>query len=82
MWYVYVLRCSDGTLYTGITNNLQARVKTHNNGKGCKYTCARRPVKLIYHEVSINRSTATKRERFVKKMPKKKKEAMVTGKSL
>ena len=68
-YIVYVLRCADDTLYTGITNDLSRRVNEHNHSdKGAKYTRARRPVRLIYSEEYIDRSIASKREYAIKKM--------------
>lgn len=73
MWSVYILRCADGTLYTGITNNIERRLAVHNSGKGAKYTARRTPVHLVYSEPSENRSTATKREYAVKKLSRARK---------
>jgi len=74
MWYLYILKCKDGTLYTGITNNIEKRVDEHNNGKnGSKYTRARRPLVLAYNEECKNRSEASKREAVVKKMSREEK---------
>ena len=70
MWYVYILECSDGTYYTGISNNLDKRILTHNSGKGAKYTRARLPVKLLWSIESVNRSEASKLEYKIKKMKK------------
>jgi len=68
-YFVYILECSDKSLYTGITTDLEKRVAEHNNSpKGAKYTKARRPVKLLYSESSENRSTASKREYAIKKL--------------
>ena len=67
-WFVYLLECSDSSLYCGITNDLDARVSKHNSGKGAKYTKTRLPVKLVYSEASENRSTASKREYQIKKL--------------
>ena len=68
-WFVYILECSDKTLYTGITNNLENRLEQHNHGQdGAKYTRARRPVKCVYKEKQKNRSEATKREFAIKKI--------------
>jgi putative endonuclease len=68
-YFVYMLECSDGTLYTGITTDLERRVDEHNNSdKGAKYTRARRPVTLVYSETLENRSEASKREYAIKKM--------------
>ena len=72
-WIVYMLECSDNSLYTGITNNLEKRLKKHQSGDGAKYVRGRLPIKLIYKELLINRSEATKREIFIKKMSKKEK---------
>ncbi len=68
-WYVYMLRCSDNSLYTGITTDTARRVREHNSGsKGARYTRARRPVQLVYQEVAASRSAAAKRECQLKKM--------------
>ena len=68
-WLVYILECSDNTLYTGITNDLEKRLEQHNHGKdGAKYTRVRRPVKCVYTETQENRSEATKREFAIKKI--------------
>ena len=73
-YYVYILECNDGTLYTGITKDVKKRLDEHNNSdKGAKYTKARRPVKLLYEEPSENRSTASKREYAIKKFTRLKK---------
>lgn len=70
IWFVYILRCADGTLYTGITTDLARRVKEHNTGKaGARYTRSRRPVVLVYSEAVENRSEASKREHAIKKLP-------------
>lgn len=68
MHYVYLLECRDGTLYCGYTNNLEARLKTHNEGKGAKYTKCRLPVKMIYSECFESKSEALKRECEIKKL--------------
>jgi len=74
MYFVYILLCKDGTFYTGITSNLERRVKEHNSSKlGAKYTKGRRPVKLLYSKGFANRSEASKEEAMIKKMPKEKK---------
>jgi len=78
MRYVYILRCADNTLYTGITNDLEKRVDDHNLSlSGAKYTRHRRPVKLVWTEQSENRSEASKREIIVKKMTRKEKETLL-----
>lgn len=68
MNYVYILKCSDGTLYTGYTNNLEKRLKVHNSGKGAKYTRGRLPVEIVYSEVFQTKSEATKREYYIKQL--------------
>ena len=62
MFYTYILQCSDGTLYTGFTNNIEKRISTHNKGLGAKYTRGRLPVKLVYTENFKSKSKALKRE--------------------
>jgi putative endonuclease len=74
MYFVYILQCCDGTLYTGITSDLERRIKEHNNSKlGAKYTKARRPVELIYSKEFTDRSTALIEEARIKKLPRDKK---------
>lgn len=73
-WHVYMVVCSDQTIYTGITKDLQKRLHEHNDGAtGAKYTRSRRPVKIVYQEEQSSRSTATKRELQLKKMTRAKK---------
>lgn len=67
-WFVYIVECSDKSLYTGITNNLENRIRTHNEGKGAKYTRARRPVVLKYYETASDKSSASKREIALKRL--------------
>lgn len=76
-WFVYLVRCSDGSLYCGVTNDLQARVAKHNAGTGAKYTRPRRPVQLVYAEPAADRSAAQSREASLKRLSKSKKEALV-----
>jgi len=76
-WLVYMLECSDNSIYTGITNNLEERLKTHQSGNGAKYLRGRLPIKLVYKENLINRSEATKREIYIKKMSKKEKKNLI-----
>ena len=71
MWYVYLLECSDKTIYCGITNNLDKRVAAHNKGRGAKYTKGRRPVKLIKSFIVDDKSAALKLEIKIKKLSKK-----------
>jgi putative endonuclease len=69
-----MVRCSDGTLYTGITNNLEKRIEAHNSGKdGARYTRSRRPVKLVYAEAAESRSAAARLEYQLKRLPPAKK---------
>jgi putative endonuclease len=78
MYYVYILRCSDKTLYTGITTNLARRVGEHNSsGLGARYTRTRRPVKLVFSKKFKNRSTAAKEESRIKKLSRAEKLALV-----
>lgn len=72
-WYVYMLRCGDGTLYTGITDDVQRRLETHRMGKGAKYTRGRGPLELVYTEELPNKSAALKREIEIKKLSRQKK---------
>lgn len=68
-WYVYIVKCSDGSLYTGITTDLARRIDEHNNSKkGAKYTRSKRPVELTYSEPHADRSSASKRESSIKKL--------------
>ena len=76
-WLLYMLECSDNSIYTGITNNLEERLKRHQSGNGAKYLRGRLPIKLIYKENFINRSEATKREIYIKKMSKKEKKKLI-----
>jgi len=71
MWHIYILKCSDGSLYTGITTDISRRIIEHNSSpKGAKYTRGRRPVKLVYKENLENKSEASKREIVIKNMSK------------
>jgi putative endonuclease len=81
-YYVYILRCSDGTLYTGSTNNLAARELAHSQGRGAKYTAGRRPVRIVYSEAHESRSDALKRESQLKRWTRARKEALVAGASV
>jgi putative endonuclease len=68
-WYVYIVRCNDGTFYTGVARDLNRRIQQHNHGNaGAKYTRARRPVELVYHETAADRSSAQQREYHVRKL--------------
>jgi putative endonuclease len=76
-WWVYILRCSDRSLYTGITTDLGARLAAHRDGSASKYTRARRPVRLVYQEPHPNRSSAAKREAAIKKLARSAKLALI-----
>ena len=78
-YFVYILECSDKTLYTGIATDVQRRLDEHNNSdKGAKYTKIRRPLKLVYSEESENRSSASKREYEIKKLSREKKLELIS----
>ena len=79
VWYVYILKCSDNSFYTGHTNNLSERLKRHNDGRGSSHTATRLPVKLIWHEEHQNETAAMKREMQIKKWSRAKKLALING---
>lgn len=80
MYFVYILECSDGTLYTGITTDVKRRINEHNSSNlGAKYTKARRPVKLVYVEEFENRSDVSVRENDIKKMTRKQKLQLINS---
>jgi predicted GIY-YIG superfamily endonuclease len=68
MWFVYVVRCADETLYTGVTTDVKRRLAEHNDGCGARYTRSRGPVALVYREKAVDRSAALKREHAIKRM--------------
>lgn len=72
-WYVYILQCADGTLYTGITNDLDRRLKAHNAGTASKYTRVRRPVAMVYREEADTKGNALRRELQIKSMSRQQK---------
>ena len=77
-YFVYILECCDGTLYTGYTNDLIKRLKTHNSGKGAKYTRCRIPCRVVYSEVFSDKSSAMKREYYIKhNLTRKDKEILI-----
>jgi predicted GIY-YIG superfamily endonuclease len=82
MFFVYMVRCADGTLYTGFARDPEARVNVHNSGKGAKYTRSRLPVALVYSEQCESLSAALRRERQLKPWPRTKKEALIAGNSM
>ena len=75
-WVVYILECGDGTLYTGITDDMERRLRLHAQGKGAKYTRGRGPLTLRYREQCPNHSTALKREAQIKRLARKEKLAL------
>jgi putative endonuclease len=79
MWHIYIIRCSDSSLYTGVAKNLAARIEQHNSGKGAKYTRGRLPVSLLYSENSPSRSTAQQREAQIKKLSREAKLSLVNA---
>ena len=82
MNYTYLLKCADDTLYCGWTNQLDKRLKAHNDGKGAKYTKARRPVALAYYEIFETKEEAMRREVAIKKLSRKDKLKLVAGSPL
>ncbi len=78
-WYLYIVQCRDGTLYTGITDDVARRMKQHNEGKGAKYTRGRGPVKLLHQEVCGDHSAALHREIAIKKLTRPQKLKYISG---
>jgi putative endonuclease len=77
MHFVYIVRCADGTLYTGYARNPKARVKVHNSGRGARYTAGRRPVRLVFSESYESVGDALRREYALKKRSRAQKEALI-----
>ena len=77
--YLYILQCADGSYYVGSTEQLDERIKAHNDGRGPKHTARRRPVRLVYSEAHEDESTAMERERQIKRWSRAKKRALVQG---
>lgn len=77
MNYTYILRCGDGSLYTGWTNNLEKRLEAHNAGRGGRYTRSRLPVKLVYYESFDTKNEAMRREVAIKKLTRQEKEKLI-----
>ena len=77
MNYTYIVKCSDGSFYTGWTNDLEKRIKAHNDGKGAKYTKSRRPVVLAYYEEFYTKEEAMRREWEIKQMTREQKMKMI-----
>ena len=78
-WFVYILRCADGTLYTGITKDLARRTQQHNAGTASRYTRSRHPVKLVYQERQRSQGLALRREAAIKKLTRREKLVLVGG---
>ena len=76
-WKVYILRCGDGSLYTGITKDISARLEQHRSGKGAKYTRGRGPLELVYSEECPDHSVALRRELQIKALPRAEKEKLI-----
>ena len=76
-WIIYILKCKDQSLYTGITNDIDKRIEKHTFGNGSKYLRGRLPITLVYEETALNRSNATKRELEIKKLNKKEKQFLI-----
>ena len=79
--YTYIVECSDGSLYTGYTNDLEKRIKVHNSGKGAKYTRSRLPVKLVYFEEFEEKQDAQRREWQIKRLNRSQKLELITAHS-
>ena len=77
IWYLYILRCRDGSLYTGITTDVEKRLEAHRCGKGAKYTRGRGPLELVYRETCGSHSDALKRELEIKALSREKKELLL-----
>ena len=77
VWYLYILRCKDNTLYTGITTDVKKRLEAHLSGKGAKYTRGRGPLELVYRETCGSHSDALKRERQIKALPREEKQRLI-----
>lgn len=82
MNYTYIVECSDKSLYTGWTTNLEERLAAHNQGTGAKYTRSRRPVKLVYCEEFQTKEEAMKREYAIKQLTRKEKEELISSTGL
>ncbi len=78
-WFVYILRCGDGTLYTGVTDDVQRRLAAHRAGKGAKYTRGRGPLELVYTQEQPDKSAALRREFQIKKLTRPQKERLISA---
>ena len=81
-WFVYIVKCSDNTYYTGITTDTDKRIEKHNKGNGAKYTRSRNPVKLVYFKPSLNRSSASKEEHRIKSLTREDKILLINNNKL
>ena len=81
LWYVYILRCGDGTLYTGITDDIPRRLAAHRAGKGAKYTRGRGPLELVYTEQLPDKSAALRREIEIKRLRRAEKERLIKSRN-
>jgi len=79
IWYLYILRCKDDTLYTGITTDVEKRLEAHRSGKGAKYTRGRSPLELVYRESCGSHSEALKRELEIKALSRQEKQQIIAG---
>ena len=77
IWYLYILRCKDGTLYTGITTDVEKRLAAHRSGRGAKYTRGRAPLELVYRETCGSHSDALKREHQIKALSREDKQKLI-----
>lgn len=82
MNYTYIIKCSDNTLYTGWTTNLNRRLLAHNQGKGAKYTRSRTPVTLVYFEEFADKQSAMRREYEIKQLPRREKEKLIASRKV
>ena len=82
LWYVYILRCGDGTLYTGITDDIPRRLAAHRSGKGAKYTRGRGPLELVYQEQVPDKSAALRREIEIKRLRRAEKERLIKSQNV
>ena len=80
MYYVYIVKCSDGTLYTGYTTEIERRIEEHNLGQGARYTRGRTPVTLMHHETFSSKSKAMKREYAIKSLSRQEKQELISQK--
>ena len=78
-WYVYILRCGDGTLYTGVTDDVERRLAAHRSGRGAMYTRGRGPLELVYREEQPDKSAALRRERQIKALSRAEKLRLIAG---